>query len=258
MRGPADAGGDTGTGGAGDAGAADATGVAVGAGPVLGLVLAAGGGRRLGGRPKALLDHGGRPLVERAVRALRAGGCAPAVYVVLGAAAEQVRARADLAGCVLVDNPDWPTGLASSLRAGLAAARAASGPGPRFEPEPETESRTLLRPRAESASGSGASAVLVLLVDQPGVGAAAVARVIAAHRAGAGLVCAGYAGRRGHPVLLAREHWAPVAASAHGDRGARDFLCARAAEVTCVECADVASDADVDTPADLHLLAPDD
>ncbi|NEE36001.1 NTP transferase domain-containing protein, partial [Streptomyces sp. SID7982] len=44
-------------------------------GQVTGLLLAAGGGRRLGGRPKALLEYGGRPLVEHAVAALRAGGC---------------------------------------------------------------------------------------------------------------------------------------------------------------------------------------
>ena len=45
-------------------------------GEVAGLLLAAGGGRRLGGRPKALLTYRGRPLVEHAVRALRDGGCA--------------------------------------------------------------------------------------------------------------------------------------------------------------------------------------
>ncbi len=157
---------------------------------VVGLVLAAGGGRRLGGRPKALLDHGGRPLVERAVRAARAGGCAPAVHVVLGAAAERVRARADLAGCVVTDNPNWATGMGSSLRAGLASVRDAT--------------RGAVGP--DGPTGSGASAVLVLLVDQPGVGAEAVARVVRAHRAGAGLVAAAYGGRRGHPVLFAREH----------------------------------------------------
>lgn len=209
---------------------------------VVALVLAAGGGRRLGGRPKALLDHGGRPLVERAVRAARAGGCAPAVHVVLGAAAERVRERADLAGCVVADNPDWATGMGSSLRAGLASVRDAPGGG--------------LGPGG-SPSGAGASAVLVLLVDQPGVGAEAVARVVRAHRAGAGLVAAAYEGRRGHPVLFARQHWAQVAALARGDRGARDFLRAHAAELTLVECADVASCADIDTPADLRLLDPD-
>ncbi|MFB7976583.1 NTP transferase domain-containing protein, partial [Streptomyces vinaceus] len=41
------------------------------ASPVIaGLLLAAGGGRRLGGRPKALLPYRGRPLVENAVRVL--------------------------------------------------------------------------------------------------------------------------------------------------------------------------------------------
>ncbi|MGC3002962.1 NTP transferase domain-containing protein, partial [Streptomyces sp. G35A] len=62
---------------------------------VTGLLLAAGGGRRLGGRPKALLPHRGRPLVEHAVRVLRAGGC-ERVHVVLGAGADEVRARARL------------------------------------------------------------------------------------------------------------------------------------------------------------------
>ncbi|NGO73607.1 nucleotidyltransferase family protein, partial [Streptomyces boncukensis] len=87
---------------------------------IAGLLLAAGGGRRLGGRPKALLPYRGRPLVEHAVRVLREGGCAP-VYVVLGAAAEEVWERARLPGAVLVDNPGWPAGMGTSLRAGLAA-----------------------------------------------------------------------------------------------------------------------------------------
>lgn len=50
---------------------------------VAGLLLAAGGGRRLGGRPKALLEHRGHPLVEHAVEVLRTAGCAR-VHVVLG------------------------------------------------------------------------------------------------------------------------------------------------------------------------------
>ena len=56
---------------------------------VAGLLLAAGGGRRLGGRPKALLEHRNRPLIEHAVRVLRNGGCGP-LHVVLGAAAVAV------------------------------------------------------------------------------------------------------------------------------------------------------------------------
>src|SRR5690625_6786829 len=55
----------------------------------VGLVLAAGAGRRLGLGAKALLRSGGQTLVQRAVGVLRESGCAP-VLVVLGAQAEEV------------------------------------------------------------------------------------------------------------------------------------------------------------------------
>ncbi|CAM5561996.1 Nicotine blue oxidoreductase [Streptomyces sp. ADI98-12] len=189
-----------------------------------GLLLAAGGGRRLGGRPKALLEYGGRPLVEHAVAALRAGGCAR-VHVVLGAAATAVRERADLAGCVIVENPAWATGMGSSLRAGLA-----------------------------SLEDVGAGAALVCLVDQPGIGAAAVARLHAAYRGPGTLAAAGYAGRRGHPVLFGAAHWAGVAAGAAGDQGARSYLAMHAGGLALVECGDIAEPHDIDTPDDLWRL----
>lgn len=197
------------------------------AGRVVGVLLAAGGGRRLGGRPKALLTHRGRPLVEHAASVLRAGGCDPAVRVVLGADAAAVREQARLAGCVLVDNPGWADGMGTSLRAGLAA-----------------------------LAGADADAALVALVDQPGIGPEAVARVRGALRSPDSLAAACYAGRRGHPVLLGAAHWAGVAGSASGDRGAREYLRAHRGELTLVECGDVADPADVDVPADLGLLDP--
>ncbi|WP_416873522.1 nucleotidyltransferase family protein [Kitasatospora sp. SC0581] len=197
-----------------------------GPGPVAALVLAAGGGRRLGGRPKALLRYRGRPLVEHAVAVVRAGGCTE-VTVVLGAAGERVRATAHLPGCRLVGNPDWAQGMGSSLRAGLAA----------------------LPPHA--------SAALVMLVDTPGVTPAAVARLLAAHRAGAELAAAAYEGRRGHPVLIGARHFAEAAAGARGDAGARALLAAHAAELVLVECADVAAPDDLDTPADLARWSAD-
>ncbi|MEV6021346.1 MULTISPECIES: nucleotidyltransferase family protein [unclassified Streptomyces] len=193
-------------------------------GEVAGLVLAAGGGRRLGGRPKALLPHRGRPLVEHAVEVLRAGGCAR-VHVVLGARAEEVRERASLAGCVLVDNPGWEEGMGSSLRAGL-----------------------------DSLAGSGARAALVSLVDQPGIGREAVARVLAAYASPRTLAAAAYDGERGHPVLFGADHWAGIAATAVGDRGARAYLKAHDDVIVLVECGDVARAYDIDTEADLvHL-----
>ncbi|MFF2349736.1 NTP transferase domain-containing protein [Kitasatospora sp. NPDC058115] len=187
---------------------------------VAALVLAAGGGRRLGGRPKALVRYRGRPLVEHAVAVVRAGGCRE-VTVVLGADRERVRSTAHLPGCRLVANPDWERGLGSSLRTGLAALPARS------------------------------SAALVMLVDTPGVSPAAVARLLAAHRAGAELAAAAYHGRRGHPVLIGARHFAEAAQGAHGDTGARALLAAHADDLTLVECADVAAPDDLDTPDDL-------
>jgi nicotine blue oxidoreductase len=189
-----------------------------------GLLLAAGGGRRLGGRPKALLPHRGRPLVEYAAGVLRAAGCTR-VHVVLGAAADAVRERARLGDCVLVENPGWADGMGSSLRAGL-----------------------------ESLAGTGAPAALVALVDQPGIGPEAVARVLAAYEDESSLAAAAYDGVRGHPVLLGAAHWTGAAAAATGDRGARAYLKAQEDALTLVECGDVARPYDIDTAADLTRL----
>jgi CTP:molybdopterin cytidylyltransferase MocA len=191
---------------------------------VVGLLLAAGGGRRLGGRPKALLEHRGRPLVEHAVGVLRTAGCAR-VHVVLGAQAAAVRERAELGTCVLVENPDWADGMGSSLRAGLG-----------------------------SLAGAGATAVLVSLVDQPGIGPEAVARVLAAYEDEESLASAAYDGVRGHPVLFGAAHWAGVAATATGDRGARAYLKEHEEAIRLVECGDVARPYDIDTEADLAHL----
>ena len=62
----------------------------------------------------------------------------------------------------------------------------------------------------------------------------------------AGLWRAAYAAVPGHPVLIGRDHWAGVATSATGDRGARDYLATN--QPLLVECGDLASGRDVDTP----------
>lgn len=181
---------------------------------VAGLVLAAGAGRRYG-MAKALVEHRGELLVRRAAGTLRDAGCGP-VLVVIGASGPQVRAAAP--ELTYVDNPGWAGGMGSSLRTGLTA-----------------------------LTGAPAEAVVVLLVDMPGISAAAVRR-IAAHAAPGALATGGYDDRRGHPVLLGRNHWAGVAATATGDRGARDYLRAHAGQVHVVPVGDVADDTDLDVP----------
>jgi len=185
------------------------------------VLLAAGGGRRMG-RPKALVRHpaADTTLLEHAIGVLRAAGCGH-VVAVLGAEAESARARAAGAD-VLVEVPDWRAGQSASLRAGLEAAAATSG----------------------DAAG-------VLLVDLPDVGPPVISRVLAAagHRPRRALVRATFGGEPGHPVVLGRSHWDGVLATATGDRGARDYLATH--DVKLVECGDLASGRDVDTPHDL-------
>jgi CTP:molybdopterin cytidylyltransferase MocA len=188
---------------------------------VAGVLLAAGEGSRFG-QPKALVELNGRTLAERGVHLLRAGGAHP-ILVVTGAA------PVELDGTHSVYNPEWRTGMGSSLRAAL-------------------------RALADSGANAEVGAVVVALADQPLVGAEAVARLIAAYRDGASVAVAAYDGQARNPVLLAREHWAEVIATAAGDQGARTFLRTRPDLVTLVECGDTGRPDDIDTPADLARI----
>jgi CTP:molybdopterin cytidylyltransferase MocA len=190
---------------------------------VAGVLLAAGEGARLG-RPKALVELGGRTLAERGVAMLRAGGTDP-VLIVTGAVPVQVEG---VAVTRVVVNPDWHTGMGSSLRAAL----------------------------ADLTSGvPDAGAVVIALADQPLVGAESVGRLIAAYRDGATVAVAAYEGRARNPVLIAREHWTAVAELATGDSGARAFLRTRPELITLIECGDTGRPDDIDTPADLARIA---
>ncbi|WP_040338801.1 nucleotidyltransferase family protein [Candidatus Blastococcus massiliensis] len=184
------------------------------------VVLAAGGGRRYG-MPKALVEHEGSLLVERAVRTARAA--CDVVLVVLGAQAVDVWRTADLTGATVLANKDWETGMASSLRTGLDGLRGFPGT---------------------------VDAALITLVDMPGMTPEALTAV-AAHAAPGALAVATYDGVRSHPVLLGRDHWTGVIATATGDEGARRYLAEHSGaggEVTEVDCTGLADPADLDVP----------
>ncbi|SFM62225.1 nicotine blue oxidoreductase [Pseudonocardia ammonioxydans] len=197
---------------------------------VAGLLLAGGAGRRMG-TPKALVQLHGEPLAVRAVKALQAGGCGP-VTVVVGARADDVTDVLRSAGLGtsgsdvgVVVAEDWDEGMGASLRRGLGALAHLPGTG----------------------------AALVHLVDLPGVGPEAIARVADGARHSS-LRRAAYDGAPGHPVLIGRDHWSGVSGSSTGDAGARGYLAGRS-DVELVECGDVAVPDDVDTPAQLRRLA---
>jgi nicotine blue oxidoreductase len=188
-----------------------------------GVLLAAGAGSRFGG-PKALASLGGEPLLARAARTLLAAGCRP-VVVVLGAAASEVRRTVDLSGVEVTVNDGWEQGISTSLRAGLEA----------------------LRGRAPAA--------VVALADQPLVTPEVVRRLVAAWRpGGAEAVVACYGGAWQNPVLFDASVWDEVAASVHGDEGAKVWLRANPERVVGVECGDAGSAADVDLPGDLRRV----
>ena len=188
---------------------------------VAGILLAAGEGSRLG-QPKALVELGGQTLAERGVAMLREGGADP-VLVVTGAA------PFSMATIHTVYNPEWRSGMGSSLAAGLRV----------LDREPD----------------AGPGAAVIALADQPLIGAEAVRRLIAAYQRGAAVAIACYGGQPRNPVLIAREHWPAVLELATGDTGARPFLRAHPELVTLVECGDTGSPDDIDTPEDLERLA---
>jgi molybdenum cofactor cytidylyltransferase len=192
------------------------------AGPVLGVVLAAGGSSRMG-RPKQLAELDGRPLLAHVLAALEVGAV-DRVVVALGGAADQVLARVDLGRAEPLLVEGWAAGMGHVLATVLAEA------------------------------ADDWRAVVVLLGDQPLVPGRAVARVVDAWRAGAGpVVTATYGGRPGHPKLFDRR-LLPELRRLAGDAGARDLVAAHPEWVHRVEVGDLGSDADVDVEADLERV----
>jgi molybdenum cofactor cytidylyltransferase len=157
---------------------------------VTGLVLAAGGSKRLG-RPKQLLPYGPATLLDHVLRTARA--CEfDQLLCVVGAGAADVRSTVDFSGVEVVENPEFGEGCSSSIAAALRAV------------DPRTE-------------------VLVLMLgDQPGVGAPAVSALVAG-LGGAPVAVCSYSDGRGHPLAFARSAFSELA-ELHGDKGVWKLL----------------------------------
>jgi molybdenum cofactor cytidylyltransferase len=182
-----------------------------------GLILAAGAGTRFGpDSSKLLAELDGRPLLEHAIRAQCAVPELERVVVVLGARAEEVLARVELLRAEPVVCSEWSDGQSASLRCGVRA-----------------------------LTSLGADRVIVTLGDQPLITSAVISRFVH-ERPGARAV---YRGRPGHPVLLGPTELAAVS-ELSGDHGARALL----AHGPTVECSELCSGRDVDTPDDLEAI----
>ena len=192
---------------------------------VAAIVLAAGRSSRYraagGTEPSKLVAAlAGKPLVRHVAEAALASRARP-VIVVTGHEREAVALA--LAGLPVhfAHNDAFATGMASSLKAGIAAAPPAAG------------------------------GALILLGDMPYVTARLLDRLGAAFAEAPGSLAAApvFEGRRGNPVLLARALFAAID-ELRGDEGARKLL-ARAPPGAVVEVAvdDGAATFDIDTPA---------
>jgi molybdenum cofactor cytidylyltransferase len=190
-----------------------------------GLILAAGASRRMGS-PKQLLAIDGRPLLEVVV-GHACDSRLDEVLVVLGAAADEIREHVDLGRAHVLINPDHASGMASSLRAGLAALDESVG------------------------------RVVVILGDQPAIGGGLIDRLLdLQERSGLPAAALSFNGLLHPPVVLERGLWGDLM-SLEGDVGCRAVIRARPELVASLASGqDLKHPVDLDTPEDYRRLQP--
>jgi len=190
---------------------------------IAGIVLAAGLSLRMG-RPKLLLDWGGKPVVRRAVERVKAGGV-DEIVIVLGHEGQAIREALKGLPVRFVENPEPEAGQASSIACGV------------------------------SALGPAASAALIALGDQPALPPEVIPRLLQTFReTGKPVVAPLYRGVQGNPVLFAAAVF-PELRALTGDRGARSVVDKDPARVALVSF-DLAMPADLDTFEDYERLRP--
>jgi len=191
-----------------------------------GVVLAAGAARRMGGRPKALLERDGVPLVRRMALALLESGVSE-VVVVLGHRAEEVGSALDGLPVRRHVHAGYLAGRVSSLRAGLAALAV------------------------------DAEAVLVALADQPLIETGDVLDLIGAYERrvdGTRVLVPRVAGVRGHPVVFDSGVCREILRG-EPNFGVRQWIQSNPAQVGWFDSENVVYCVDVDAPGDLERVA---
>lgn len=191
---------------------------------VVGVLLAAGAGRRFGGSKLLAPLSTGEPIGLRSARVLVAAG-----IETLAVTRPDDLALAEVmlgAGVGVVENAAPEQGMGLSIATGVAAAE-------------------------------DADAWVIALADMPWIQPRTVRRVVAALKAGAPL-CAPTSldGRRGHPVGFARRYREALLGLA-GDAGARHIIAAAADRLLCIPTDDAGILLDIDLPEDLDPVRCD-
>lgn len=188
------------------------------------MILAGGQAVRMG-QPKQLLLLGGKPAIWHVAAAACQAGL-PEVLVVTGANATEVAAGVADLPVVIVHNPSWQQGQASSVTKGLAAV------------------------------GPGAKGVLFLLADQPLIEAELLKEMVRLYQQqGAPLVLPRCKERLGNPVLLDLGYWRPKLQYLTGDEGPRRLVRQHLSQAAFVEVAEETVFLDMDTPAEYEQLS---
>jgi molybdenum cofactor cytidylyltransferase len=186
---------------------------------VTGIVLAAGGSRRLG-QAKQLLPYKGLTLLDATLATARAAGF-DQLLVTLGGSAGEVRDQVDLSAADVIENPEFSSGCGSSVRTAI------------------------------SRVDARADGVVLMLGDQPDVSAVTVRNLVAASASSPIGICR-YREDLGHPFWFSRAVFGDLR-GLHGDKAVWKLLHSGHYKVT-----ELAIDADVpidvDTWDDYHAL----
>ena len=189
---------------------------------ISGLILGAGASQRFG-PPKQLLPYRGATMLGWVVdQAQRAAGL-DEVVVVLGRAADEIRAQVDFGAARVVENPVFGEGCSSSYRAGIGA----------------------LNPDS--------AAMMIILGDRPEVTPQIIDQLAHDWREQESpIALCSYQGRKGHPMIFARALFTQLA-DLHGDKAAWKLVDANAAVVHEIQF-DIPYPEDINTREDFERL----
>ncbi len=156
------------------------------------LIMSAGGSTRLDS-PKQLLQWGKDYLINHIIQTALSAKIGP-ITVVLGSRAQEIQKVIPAKNLQIVVNPDWQSGMSSSIKAGMASLK------------------------------SDVDAALIMLVDQPFVTSGLLMQLVAKMTEGNYEITASrVAGQQCNPVLFSRGLFAEIM-KISGDRGAKTLL----------------------------------
>lgn len=187
-------------------------------GEIVGILLAAGGSERFGGDKLLHPLADGVPVAVAAARHLVQA--VPNTIAVVRPGSDRLSTLLSDAGCKLVVNDRFESGMGSSVAAGICAARDAKG-------------------------------WLIALADMPWIDPATITALRKSLQSGASIVAPVFEGKRGNPVGFSAV-WGTRLSQLQGPTGARDLIAAASNEVQPIHCQDAGVVRDIDRPADLE------